>query len=161
MPKAVSAGLLMYRVREEQTGASRLEVLLAHPGGPYFVRKDIGAWGIPKGAVEPGEDLFVAAQREFTEETGLMPAPPFLPLGGVKYRNHKVVYAWAFEGECDPATITSVAFEMEWPKGSGSMVEFPEVDRAAWFSIPEATERIMSAQRRFVEELEAKVNGGV
>ena len=157
MPKAVSAGLLMYRVREEHPGAQRQEVLLAHPGGPYFARKDLGAWGIPKGGVEPDEDPFVAACREFIEETGFDSRPPYLSLGGVKYKNHKVVYAWAFEGDCDPAAVVSISFEMEWPRRSGRMASFPEIDRAAWFTLPEAMERILSAQRRFIEELEAKV----
>ena len=152
MPKVVSAGLLMYRVREEH-----LEVLLAHPGGPYFVRKDDGVWSLPKGEVDPGEDLLDAARREFFEETGLAPHAPYLPLGAVKYRNHKVVHAWAFEDDCDPAEVVSNTFEMEWPRGSGRLIEVPEIDRAGWFGLDEAPEKILPAQRTFLINLEAKL----
>jgi predicted NUDIX family NTP pyrophosphohydrolase len=152
MPKEVSAGLLMYRLREQ-----RLEVLLGHPGGPYFVRKDRGSWGIPKGGIDPGEDPLTAAVREFGEETGIEAQGPFLSLGGVKYRNHKVVYAWAFAGDCDPGRIVSNTFEMEWPRGSGKRQEFPEIDRAAFFDIPTARQMIMPAQARFLDDLEARV----
>ena len=106
MPKVVSAGLVMYRVRDEH-----LEVLLAHPGGPYYAHKDEAVWSIPKGEVIVGEDLLAAAKREFAEETGLQPWGPYLALGAVKYKNHKVVHAWAFEGDFDPATLVSNTFE--------------------------------------------------
>ena len=152
MPKVVSSGLLMYRVRE-----GHLEVLLAHPGGPYFARKDDGVWSLPKGEVDPGEDLLDAARREFFEETGLAPHGPYLPLGAVKYRNHKVVHAWAFEDDCDPAGIVSNTFELEWPPRSGRIQSFPEADRAGWFGRDEAQEKIVAAQRTFLFNLEAKL----
>jgi len=152
MPKVVSAGLVMYRLREE-----RLEVLLGHPGGPYFARKDLGVWSIPKGQVIAGEDLLTAARREFAEETGLESWGPYEPLGAVKYRNHKVVHAWAFEGDFDPATLVSNTFELEWPRKSGRLIEVPEVDRAAWHGLDEASEKIVAAQQRFLFDLEAKV----
>ncbi len=150
MPKVVSAGLVIYRMREQH-----LEVLLAHPGGPFFVRRDLGVWSIPKGEVGAGEDLLTAARREFAEETGLEPWGPYLPLGAVKYKNHKVVHAWAFEGDFDPATLISNTFELEWPRKSGRTIVVPEIDRAAWFDLDEAGERILPAQRRFVFDLEA------
>ena len=152
MPKVVSAGLLMYRVREQ-----RLEVLLAHPGGPFFTRKDSGVWSIPKGEVNDGEDLLTAARREFAEETGLESWGPYVALGAVKYKNHKVVHAWAFEGDFDPAHLVSNTFELEWPRHSGRRIEVPEIDRAAWFEPDEAQERIVAAQRRFLFDLEAVV----
>jgi predicted NUDIX family NTP pyrophosphohydrolase len=188
MPKAVSAVLLIYRwtgPRDAAGGDARqLEVLLVHPGGPYWAKKDRGAWSIPKGGASdeelgvappraPGEppalaprgpkvkelaaqaDLLAVALREVREETGLEPPGPFLPLGGVKYRNHKFVYAWATELDCDPATLTSNDFEMEWPPRSGRLQRFPEVDRAAWFTLEAAREAILPAQRRFVDDLPA------
>jgi predicted NUDIX family NTP pyrophosphohydrolase len=157
MPAPTSAGLLMYRRR-----GGRLEVLLAHPGGPYFAKKDRGAWSIPKGLVDSGEDFLAAAQREFTEETGFTPQGPFIPLGGVKRRTHKIVYAWAFEGDCDPVELVSNAFELEWPPRSGRLLRVPEVDRAAFFDLDEARAAIVSYQRRFLDELEGiMVNDGV
>ncbi len=152
MPRAVSAGLLMYRVREQH-----LEVLLAHPGGPYWARKDDGVWTIPKGAAGDGEELLAAARREFFEETGLESQPPYTPLGAVKYRNHKVVHAWAFVGDFDPAELVSNLTSMAWPRGTGRVIEFPEVDRAAWFDLAEAAMKILPAQRRFLFDLEALV----
>jgi len=152
MPKAVSAGLVMYRVREQH-----LEVLLAHPGGPYYERKDAGVWSIPKGEVGGGEDLLTAARREFAEETGLEPRGPYLALGAVKYKNHKVVHAWAFEGDFDPTSLVSNTFELEWPRRSGRLIEVPEVDRAAWFGLDEASEKVVAAQRRFLFDLGAIV----
>jgi len=156
VPK-IAAGLLMFRRRE-----SALEVLLVHPGGPYYAKRDAGIWSIPKGEVGGGEETFAAARREFTEETGLDPdvaalaAPPhFLALGGVKYRQHKIVYAWAFEGDCDEALLVSNTYIMEWPRRSGRLQEFPEVDRAAWFDLPRARVAIMPAQLRFLHDLEA------
>ena len=144
----------MYRRR-----GGRLEVLLVHPGGPYFAKKDRGAWSIPKGLVDSGEDLLAAAQREFIEETGFTPRGPFTSLGGVKRRTHKIVYAWAFEGDCDPGELVSNTFEMEWPPRSGRLLQVPEVDRAAFFGLDEAREAIVSYQRRFLDELEGIVAG--
>jgi predicted NUDIX family NTP pyrophosphohydrolase len=150
MPR-LSAGLLMYRIRDG------IQVLLAHPGGPLFVNKDEEAWSIPKGEPDADEDLLVAAQREFEEETGVNPSGPFLPLKPIKQRGGKIVHAWAFEGEFDPATLVSNTFELEWPRGSGRRIEVPEIDRAAWFGLDEAAEKIVAAQRRFLFDLEAIV----
>ena len=148
MATVVSAGLLMYRVRD-----GHLEVLLVHPGGPYWAKKDRGAWSIPKGQVEEGEDLLAAAQREFTEETGIVPHGPFAPLGEVKYKGAKVVHGWAFAGDCDPSALVSVTYTMEWPPHSGQMQEYPEADRGAFFSLPAAREAILPAQREFLDRL--------
>ncbi|MBI3881900.1 MAG: NUDIX domain-containing protein [Verrucomicrobia bacterium] len=147
-----SAGLLMYRQRE---GA--LEVLLAHPGGPFFTEKDDGAWTIPKGLVKRDEDKLAAAQREFTEETGFKIQPPFLELGSLKQNSGKTVHAWAFAGDADPAAVVSNTFEIEWPPRSGQMQEFPEVDRVAWFPLAVAHLRIHLAQRPFLRTLEEKL----
>ncbi len=149
MPKE-SAGILLYRRR-----AGVLEVLLVHPGGPFYANRDNGVWSIPKGEIDEGEDALTAAQREFTEETGFRAASPFLPLAPVKQRSGKVVRAWAAEGDCDPREMKSTTFTMEWPPRSGKQQEFPEADRAAWFSIGEAKEKIISAQTGFLEELQA------
>ena len=130
-----------------------LEVLLAHPGGPLWARKDLGAWTIPKGEYNDAEEPLVAAQREFMEETGFLPAAPFLSLSAIKQKSGKVVSAWAFEGDCDPSELRSNTFQLEWPKGSGQMREWPEVDRAAWFSIEEARERILPAQQPLLDRL--------
>lgn len=146
----VSAGLLLYRRR-----GGRLEVLQAHPGGPFWANKDAGAWTVPKGLVEVGEDLLAAARREFAEETGLRPDGPFLPLGSVRQKAGKVVHAWACEGDADPAALTSNVMSAEWPPGSGRWVEFPEVDRCAWFEPAEAREKLNPAQAEFIDRLEA------
>lgn len=122
MPK-ISAGLLMYRIQNGQ-----LQLLLVHPGGPFFKSKDEGAWSIPKGEVEPDEDLLETAKREFIEELGITPTGPFIELTLVKQKGGKIVYAWAFQGECDPSSIVSNRFSMEWPLKSGRQVEFPEID---------------------------------
>jgi predicted NUDIX family NTP pyrophosphohydrolase len=145
-----SAGLLLFR-----RAAQGLEVLLVHPGGPLWARRDAGAWSIPKGEVEPGEDALAAARREVEEETGLRAAGPFLPLGAVRQRGGKRVAAWAVEGEFDPAALRSGRFEMEWPPRSGRRQSFPEVDRAAWFGLPEARRRILDGQRPLLDALEA------
>jgi predicted NUDIX family NTP pyrophosphohydrolase len=170
----VSAGLLLYRRALTDEAERRLEVLLVHPGGPYWARKDAGAWSIPKGEAEPdelgpapatvtagkarnraaGADLLAVARREVREETGLEPQGPFQPLGGVKAHHHKLIYAWAVEHDCDPAVIVSNAFAIEWPPRSGKRAEFPEVDRARWFDLPSAREAIVPAQRRFIDDLE-------
>ena len=125
---AISAGLLLYRRRE--TGP---EVFLVHPGGPYWARKDGGAWSVPKGLVAPGEAELACARREFREETGVRLEGAMIPLGPFKQPSGKIIEAWALEGDCDPATIRSNEFEMEWPPRSGRKAKFPEVDRAGWF----------------------------
>jgi predicted NUDIX family NTP pyrophosphohydrolase len=146
--KAVSAGLLLYR-----RANGRIEVLLGHLGGPFFARKDAGAWGIPKGEVEPGEDLLAAAKREFAEETGLAPAGPLLALGSVTQKSGKVVHAWAAEGDFDPANLQSNTFELEWPRGSGKLKRFPELDRVMWFDVDTARTKINAAQAAFLDRL--------
>jgi predicted NUDIX family NTP pyrophosphohydrolase len=143
----------MYRIKD---GA--IQVLLAHPGGPYFVNKDEGDWSIPKGEPGPDEDLFVTAQREFEEETGLKPAEPFIPLQPVKQKGGKVVHAWAFEGDCDPATIHSNTFTMEWPPKSGQQKQFPEIDRAEFFDLATARRKVKAAQVGLIDELEMILN---
>jgi predicted NUDIX family NTP pyrophosphohydrolase len=145
----VSAGILMYRIR-----GTVLEVFLAHPGGPYFEKKNTGAWGIPKGELDEGEDALTAAQREFGEETGFKANGEFLPLTPVTQKGGKIVQAWAVEGDCDPAKVKSNLFTMEWPPHSGRQQEFPEVDRAGWFSIAEAKQKINPAQISFLDELQ-------
>jgi predicted NUDIX family NTP pyrophosphohydrolase len=144
-----SAGLLLYR-----TTPAGLEVLLAHMGGPFWARRDVGAWTIPKGLPEPGEDLEATARREFTEELGL-PVPPgeLHPLGEVRQTGGKVVTAWALAADLDPDTVVPGTFEMEWPRGSGRMGTFPEVDRVAWFDLAAARERLVTAQRDLLDRL--------
>jgi predicted NUDIX family NTP pyrophosphohydrolase len=153
MPR-ISAGLLMYRIRD---GA--MQVLLAHPGGPFFRNKDEGAWSIPKGEPDADEDLLVTAQREFEEETGIKPSGPFLPLKPIKQRGGKIVHAWAFEGDCDPVTVRSNTFRMEWPPKSGRLMEFPEVDRAEFFDVPTARKKIKTGQEGLFAELERALTG--
>jgi predicted NUDIX family NTP pyrophosphohydrolase len=143
-----SAGLLMYRIV-----ADELEVLLVHPGGPFWAKKDRGAWVIPRGQVEEGEDLFAAAGREFSEETGLVAGGPFISLGEVRHRSGKRVHAWAFAGDCDPTRVKSNTFEMEWPPKSGKLKSFPEVDCAAFFNLPEARLQILEAEIPFLDRL--------
>jgi predicted NUDIX family NTP pyrophosphohydrolase len=143
-----SAGLLPYRRRN---GA--LEVLLVHPGGPLWARKDQGAWSIAKGEYGPEEAPFDAALREFAEETGFRPEGEFLALQPRTQPSGKVIRAWAVETDWDPSTLRCNPFEMEWPKGSGRVRAFPEVDRAGWFSLAEAAGRIVPGQRGFLEEL--------
>jgi predicted NUDIX family NTP pyrophosphohydrolase len=145
----VSAGLLMYRVRE-----GRLEFLLAHPGGPFWKNRDAGAWTIPKGEIHPGEEPLVAARREFEEETGLKPEGKFTELKPVTQKGGKIVHAWAFEGDLDIASIRSNTFQMEWPPRSGKFHTCPEIDRAGFFRLAEAKEKINQAQGAFLEELE-------
>ncbi len=143
-----SAGILLYRRR-----ASGLEVLLVHPGGPFWAKKDAGAWSIPKGEHDPGEDPLTAARREFTEETGFTAAGPFHPLTPLKQKSGKLVRAFACEGEADPGALQSNTFTLEWPPRSEKIQEFPEVDRAAWFSLEEVHEKIHPGQAGFLEEL--------
>ena len=149
MPRT-AAGLLLFRRRP-----GGLEVLLAHPGGPFFVRKDLGAWTIPKGEVDPGEDLLDTARREFHEEIGADPPGDPFPLGQITQKGGKVVHAWALEGDFDPAALRSNVFSMEWPPQSGLMREFPEVDRAEWFDLTEARRRIKDRQGPLLDALEA------
>jgi predicted NUDIX family NTP pyrophosphohydrolase len=144
-----SAGILMYRRR-----AGGLEVFLVHPGGPYWKNKDLGAWMIPKGEIAEGEDPFEVAVREFEEETGTPPKGPFAPLTAIKQKGGKVVAAWACEGDLDAGAVESNTFSMEWPPGSGKTAEFPEVDRAAWFSLEEAKDKLLPSQLPLLEELE-------
>jgi predicted NUDIX family NTP pyrophosphohydrolase len=150
MPK-ISAGLLMYRGRTEQSNS--VEILLAHPGGPFWKNKDDGAWTIPKGEVTPGEDLLAAAIREFTEETGLTPAPPFVPLGEIKQKSGKIIHAWAFQGDCDPAQIRSNTFALEWPPKSGLTQEFPEIDRAKFYDLVAARQKILVSELPLLDRL--------
>ena len=150
----VSAGLLMYR-----TVGGDLQVLLVHPGGPFFRNKDEGAWSIPKGEVEPGEDPLSAAIREFEEEIGFAPAGPFIALTSVKQKGGKVVHAWAFEGDCDPRAVRGNSFTIEWPPGSGREAGFPEVDRAEFFDLAAARRKINAGQVPLIDQLEGIVKG--
>src|SRR5512141_1466539 len=140
MAKKTSAGLLLYRYRGD------IEVFLVHPGGPFWAKKDNGAWSIPKGEFEEGESPLNAAKREFQEETGLPAEGDFVELQPVKQPSGKVVYAFAVEGDCDPASVRSNSFTMEWPQGSGRVREFPEVDRADWFTVLEARDKLLKGQ---------------
>jgi predicted NUDIX family NTP pyrophosphohydrolase len=143
----VSAGLLMYRIRNGE-----LEFLLAHPGGPFWKNKDTGVWTIPKGEIQNNEDLLSAAKREFEEEIGMKPESDFLPLNPVRQKNGKIVHAWAFMGDCDPSGIKSNTFQLEWPPKSGRFQSCPEVDRAAFFLLDEAKLKINPAQIPLLEE---------
>jgi predicted NUDIX family NTP pyrophosphohydrolase len=151
----LSAGVLMYRYRE---GA--LEVFLVHPGGPFWAKKDAGSWSIPKGEYGEGEVPSEAAAREFQEETGFAITGVLRELGVVRQAGGKVVSAWCFEGDCDPADLRSNTFEMEWPPRSGRLAEFPEVDRGAWFSIVKARSRILKSQALFLDALVHLVEAG-
>jgi predicted NUDIX family NTP pyrophosphohydrolase len=154
MPK-VSAGLLMFRERE-----GTLEVLLAHPGGPYFRNRDEGSWTIPKGIVERGEEPLDAARREFEEETGFTPCEPYVPLGSIQQKGGKIVQAWGFEGDCDPGALRSNTFEVEWPPRSGQVQEYPEIDRAEFFTVPAARIKINPAQCALIDRLEEHRRAG-
>ena len=154
MARKVSAGLLVYHRRD-----GRLEVFLVHPGGPFWAKKDFGAWSIPKGEVEPGQDELAEARRELREETGCAIAGEVQPLKPVEQAGGKTVHAWAMAGDCDAEHITSNTFTMEWPPRSGRRQEFPEVDRAAWFDLPTARQKINPAQAALLDELEAMVDG--
>lgn len=149
-----SAGLLLYR-----RAPGRLEIFLAHPGGPFWQNRDAGAWTIPKGVAEEGEDTLAAACREFEEETGILPVGPFLPLGSIRQKAGKLVYAWAWEGDADPDRITSNTMQTEWPRGSGRLLTFPEVDRCAWFDPRAAREKINPAQAELIDRLELALAG--
>lgn len=143
-----SAGVLLFRRR-----AGSLEVLLVHPGGPFWAKKDRGAWSVPKGEYGEGEAALDAARREFEEEIGTRPDGDFLELAPVRQKGGKTVRAWAVTGDLDPASVRSNTFEMEWPPRSGRLQEFPEVDRAEWFPLEEARERILEGQAPLLDEL--------
>lgn len=144
-----AAGILLYR----QTGSS-VEVLLIHPGGPFWAKKDEGSWSIPKGEISENEDPLMAAQREFQEETGFSVQGPFISIGSVKQSSGKVVQAWACAGNVDASAIQSNNFNLEWPPHSGKYQDFPEADRAEWFSLTEARKKILKVQLPFLENLE-------
>lgn len=147
MPKQ-SAGLLIYRLRDR-----RIEIFLVHPGGPFWAKKDLGAWSIPKGEYAEGENPLDAARREFTEETGFAAKGNFVDLGTVKQAAGKIVSVWSVEGDCDPAKLSSNMCMIEWPPRSGRKIEIPEVDRGAWFNVEEARERILKSQQPIVDLL--------
>jgi predicted NUDIX family NTP pyrophosphohydrolase len=150
--KIVSSGLLLFR-----RGANGLEVFLAHPGGPFWARRDDGAWTIPKGMVNPNEELLAAAVREFQEETGITPREPFIPLGAIRQKAGKTVHAWAWEGDADPTTITSNSTRTQWPRGSGRWVTYPEIDRCGWFDPESGRKKMNAAQSEFVARLEKRL----
>jgi len=147
-----SAGILMYR-----PASDGLELLLVHPGGPFWARKDLGAWSIPKGEYSENENPLVVAKREFEEETGARPEGAFVPLGDVVQPGRKIVTAWAVEGEFDVASLKSNTFELEWPPKSGRKVSFPEIDRAEWFAISDARRKILKGQCPFIDRLLAAI----
>jgi predicted NUDIX family NTP pyrophosphohydrolase len=145
----ISAGLLMYRLRD-----GTLEVFIAHPGGPWFPHRDHGIWTIPKGEIEPGEEPFEAACREFVEEVGIPSGGPYIELGSIKQKGGKTVHAWAFPGDWDEtAGIRSNHVNIEWPPGSGRWSEWPEIDRAGFFSVQAAKDRLKQAQHPFIDRL--------
>ena len=152
----VSAGLLLFRrLRGE------LKVFLAHPGGPFWEDRDLGAWTVPKGLVERGEDPLAAATREFEEETGIRPKEPFVPLGSVRQKAGKLVHAWAWEGEADARRVRSNTMRVELPRGSGLWLTFPEVDRREWFDAERAREKINPAQAELIDRLQAALSDDV
>jgi predicted NUDIX family NTP pyrophosphohydrolase len=148
-----SAGLLMYR----RGMNGELQVLLAHPGGPFFRNKDDGAWTLPKGEYEESEQPLDAARREFEEETGFAAVPPFIPLGEVVQKGGKRIQAWAFCGECDPAGLRCNSFELEWPPHSGRKQSYPEIDRVEWFGLEQARRKVNSVQHALLDRLEAAI----
>jgi predicted NUDIX family NTP pyrophosphohydrolase len=156
-PREVSAGLLVYR-----HSAAGIEVLLAHPGGPFWARKDAGAWTIPKGLAQADADgeLIATAQREFTEETGFVAQGPFLPLAPVRQTSGKIVHAFACAGDFDVSNLVSNTFEIEWPPRTGRRQSFPEVDRAAWFGMGEAMSKIIGYQQPLLIELRKQLARG-
>lgn len=146
MPPKISAGLLLYRRRD-----GRLEVFLVHPGGPFWAKKDLGSWSLPKGEPAEGEELLDTAKRELAEETGFTAEGEFHPLPPLRQPGGKIIHAWAIEGDCDPAALRSNTFELEWPPRSGRRQTFPEVDRGEWFSLDEARRRILAGQAPFLD----------
>lgn len=151
MAKKSSAGLLLFRRR------GGLEIFLVHPGGPLWAKKGAGAWSIPKGEFEEGEDPLQVAKREFTEETGFPIDGEFRQLDALKQPGGKIIHAWSIEADCDASRVRSNLFSMEWPPKSGRMQSFPEVDRAEWFTIPEARKRIIAGQVGFVDQLTSRL----
>ncbi|MBI4002535.1 MAG: NUDIX domain-containing protein [Nitrospira defluvii] len=147
--KKLSAGILLYRLR-----GAVVEVFLVHPGGPFWAKKDEGAWSIPKGEYEAGADPLTTAKREFHEETGFEVEGAFHPLTALKQTSGKVISAWAVEGDVDAAAVRSNTFALEWPPKSGKTREFPEVDRGAWFDVPTARVKLQSGQRGFLDQLQ-------
>jgi predicted NUDIX family NTP pyrophosphohydrolase len=157
MPSKHSAGLLLFRGRRAAP-----EVLLVHPGGPFWVRRDAGAWSIPKGEYEPPERPLDAARREFAEETGIVPPDgEVIDLGEARQRGGKVVHVWALAGDVDAAHVESSVFELEWPPGSGTIRTFPEVDRAGWFDLRTAREKVVSGQLPFLDALASHLGNRV
>jgi len=140
----------MYRYHDDI-----LEVFIAHMGGPFWAKKDEGAWSIPKGEFEDTEEPLEAAKREFYEETGITPQGEFIELGTIQQSSGKIIYAWAFEGNCDPQKIKSNTFEMEWPPRSGKFARFPEIDKAAWFPADIAKQKLIKGQRGLIDELKS------
>jgi len=160
MARKLSAGLAMYR----RCGVL-LQVFLVHPGGPFWAKKDLESWSIPKGEYVHGEEPLDVAQREFEEETGFRARGPFLPLAPIRQPSGKLISAWACEGNCDASAIRSNTFPMEWPPRSGKVEQFPEVDKAEWFSLEDARKKIVKGQRGFLDQLAALVevsgSGGI
>ncbi len=151
-----SAGILLFRRRD-----AAIEVFLVHPGGPFWAKKDDGVWSLPKGEISPGEDALAAARREFQEETGFTLEGPMDPLTPVKQPSGKIIHAWVKEGDCDALAVRSNTFVMEWPPRSGRKQEFPEIDRAGWFSISEALIKIGQGQIPFLLELQRLIQDGI
>lgn len=141
-------------------GSAALEFFLAHPGGPFWVNRDDGAWTIPKGGVEAGEEILDAALREFREETSILATGPYISLGSIRQRAGKIVHAWAWEGDADPRTIVSNTMTTEWPRGSGRSITFPEVDRCGWFDATVARSKINAAQSELLTRLEQTLAAG-
>jgi predicted NUDIX family NTP pyrophosphohydrolase len=149
-----SAGILLYKVQEK-----KLRVLLVHPGGPFWAKKNAGSWSIPKGEFTEEEEPLAAARREFFEETGHKVSGPFITLAPIKQKSGKLVHAWAVENDLDASSIKSNLFEMEWPPRSGKKQQFPEIDKAQWFDVEEALIKILPAQQNFIKELESTLIG--
>jgi predicted NUDIX family NTP pyrophosphohydrolase len=147
-----SAGLLMYRIRN-----SAIEVLLVHPGGPFWAKKNLGAWTVPKGEYEADENPLDAARREFQEETGFVPSADWIELGSVRQKSGKTVVAWAFEGDCDPSELVSNTCFIEWPPRTGRQLEIPEIDQGRWYSLAEARSYIRAEQCEFLDVLEREL----
>ena len=152
MPRAISAGILLHR-----SGANGREVFLVHPGGPFWAKKDDGAWSIPKGRADPDEDLAATARREFAEEVGVVPPGELVPLGEFRQPSGKLVVAFALEGDFDPAVLVSNTVEVEWPPRSGLRIAVPEVDRAAWYDLPAAGRKIIRGQAPILVAFQAMI----